>query len=127
MRSVRGHILGSMRLAALVMAMVVGAAPAALTACEMTCASTLAESAATPGHACHGTPHEDRPSITTGSHVCGHEDEMPPAGKVPPPDVAVSPCSSLPIAAREIATPLAGVFTQTGPPGPLQIPLPLRI
>lgn len=128
MPSWRGRILGVMRLAALVMAIVVGGAPAALTGCEIACAIAAAESAAAPvTHACHGTAPDAGPSIAAGTHPCGHEDEMPPAGKVAPPDVAVAPGASLSFAAHGVSTRLVDAFTRSAPPGRFQIPLPLRI
>ncbi len=128
MPSFRGHILGAMRLAALLMAIVVGAAPAALTACEIVCASVPVESAAAPSaHSCHGTTHTEGLSMAAGTHACGHEEAMPPAGKIPPPDVAVSPGMSVSLPAQGVSTRVIDAFTRSAAPGRLQSPLALRI
>ena len=94
------HILRSdmiRRVSALVFALMVASAPAALTACELTCAAADTGGEA-PTHSCHsqasGAPISV--SIVSGVHVCGHGDALPAApGKMtahgaPSPAIAVT-------------------------------------
>jgi hypothetical protein len=123
-----GHILITMRLAALVMTLVVGAAPAALTACEIACAMASDESRdASSVHSCHGSPRHDASSIGAGTHACGHEDELLPAGKFATAQTAVPAAVAVrrPFFSHEpTARAAAGAAL---PPGTFTPPTPLRI
>lgn len=66
------------RISGLVLAVFVASAPAALTACELTCAAADA-SHETPTHSCHSQRPDAPISIASGVHVCGHGDALPPA------------------------------------------------
>src|SRR5688500_4923815 len=68
------------RLGALIIAVIVAAAPSALTACELMCAQQAAAPSA-PAHTCHDTPPADEggPVVSAAPHACGHVSELPSA------------------------------------------------
>jgi hypothetical protein len=71
------------RLVALAIALIVAAAPVALTACELMCAAHGAAASQAPAHACYDTePDTDgAPAIAAPPHGCGHVAVLPSAAK----------------------------------------------
>jgi hypothetical protein len=132
MRAFEGRILAGMvrQLGVLVLATIVIAAPAALTLCEMRCATAAAQTDSDGSeHSCHSAAvSHDGPSLTAGTHICGHADVMPIAGKLLIPDAPALGVSTLPAhlwQPESAGDPLAVLFAL--PPGTHTLPVPLRI
>ena len=131
MRASERHILAGMvrRLGVLVLAAIVIAAPAALTLCEMRCATAASQTDNGSEHSCHSAAaSHDGPSLSAGTHICGHVDAMPIAGKLLMPDApghAVSPLPAFLWQPDPISFPLAILFAP--PPGTQGLAAPLRI
>jgi hypothetical protein len=86
-----------------VLALFVAGAPAALTACELMCASAGAESHAT-GHSCHEAQSPGTTSVGGGAHRCGHGDALPvSSAKLAPQEAPVPDLAPITLAAYYLA------------------------
>ena len=92
-----GRILERMvrRLATLTLTLVLAAAPSALAACELLCASrdqeAVASGAGHAHHACHEPSDAVTLSIGAGVHNCGHADGLPASSAKQPTQDAPLP------------------------------------
>jgi hypothetical protein len=71
------------RLVALAIAVIVAAAPVALTACELMCAASDTAASPAPAHTCHEIEPDQAggPAIAAPPHACGHVAVLPSAAK----------------------------------------------
>jgi hypothetical protein len=75
------------RVVTLVLAFVVAAAPSALVACELACATHHTAPGDAPAHTCHETPLARASIVSAGVHICGHGDApLESSGKQSPQD-----------------------------------------
>lgn len=123
-----GRILEPMvrRIAGLVLALLVAGAPAALTACELLCASHDVQ----PAHACHESQPAGTTSVTGGLDVCGHGDVLPEAaGALTPqsPPVSTLAVIVLPQPAHTQRVPLSVLAVAPFRSDPLTLKTQLRI
>ena len=105
MMAASGRILRAMarRLATLVFAFVVAAAPSALVVCELACATHDTAPGDAPAHICHEIPPASASIVGAGVHICGHRDGLPESSSKQASQVV-----PLPGVVASVAVPLLG-------------------
>jgi hypothetical protein len=118
------------RLAALVFALAVLAAPVAAQLCEATCALHGATSAsAETQHSCHEAPAPTGTKVSAAPHFCGHADGLPSSVEQaahPMSAPAIVPVIAFAPPALP-STPVAVAPIEHSPPGSLTLTAQLRV
>lgn len=117
-----------LRLFALLVAVVMTAAPSHAALCEIACA-TPSEAAAS-SHSCHDVEQPtiaDGPQLSAGAHMCGHGDGLPELSRTTDTPLVAPAMLATVLPASSVASLFVTVAATVSPPDPRTRTAPLRI